>query len=327
MATLTCCWRWRVLTPYQQILDRLRKNEAPIALAEPAITLPDAGLLAEEIDYDPSTRSFLITSIREAKIVRVRRDGSATDFASSPDRWPMVALKIDARRRRVWATEVAFEGFVFTPKSAWGGSAVLCFDLTTSRLLRRIEGPPHTSLGDMALAPDGDPIVSDGDGGGLYRVTNGAITAIDNTNFISPQTSALLRGTDQVFVPDYARGVAAFSLADRRVSWLNVDDADKVALDGIDGLYAWRGSLILTQNGTTPERVLVLGLDSSRTHIVSQKVIEQATPGFADPTHGVVVGDTFWFIVNSGWAQLDERGNVKPGAPLTPARILRYSLD
>jgi hypothetical protein len=315
------------LPEYRQILARFRKNEAPITLAEPAVTLHDAGLVAEDIDFDAGTRSFLITSIREAKIVRVRLDGSMTDFAASPDRWPMVALKIDAARGRVWATEVAFDGFVFTPKTAWGRSAVLCFDLGTGRLLRRIEGPPHTSLGDMALPRDGDPIVSDGDGGGLYRVTNGAIAAIDTANFISPQTSALVPGTDQLFVPDYARGVAAFSLADHRVSWLNVDDADKVALDGIDGLYVWRSSLIVTQNGTTPERIVVLELDPSRTRVVSQKVIEQATPGFDDPTHGVVVGDSFWFIANSGWAQLDEHGNVKPGATLTPARILRYKLS
>ena len=315
------------LPEYQQILTRFRKNEAPVLLARPAITLTDAGLLPEDIDYDPGTRSFLITSIREAKIVRVRLDGSTTDFAASPDHWPMVALKIDAARGRVWATEVAFDGFVFTPQAAWGRSAVLCFDLATGRLLRRIEGPPHTSPGDMVLAANGDPIVSDGDGGGLYRVMNGALTAIDTTDFISPQTPAVMPGTGQLYVPDYARGVAAFSLDDRRVSWLNTDGSDHVALDGIDGLYIWRRSLILTQNGTTPERVLVLELDPSRMHVVAQKVIAQAAPGFDDPTHGVVVGDAFCFLANSGWAQLDEHGHVKPGAALSPAHILRYKLD
>jgi hypothetical protein len=315
------------LPEYRRLLDRIRRSAAPVALAQPAITIPDAGLIAEDIDYDAGRPSFLITSVREAKIVRVGLDGAIADFAASPDHWPMVALKIDAARRRLWATEVAFDGFVFTPKAVWGRSAVLCFDLDTGRLLHHIEGPPHTSLGDMVLAGNGDPIVSDGDGGGLYRVTNGAITPIDASDFISPQTAALVTGTDRLLVPDYARGIAAFSLADRSVSWLNADDADRVALDGIDGLYLWRHSLILTQNGTTPERVLLLELNASLTHVVAQKVIEQATPGCDDPTHGVVVGDIFWFIANSGWAQLDEHGNVKPGGSLTPARILQYKLD
>jgi hypothetical protein len=315
------------LPEYQRILERFRRNEAPVALARPAITLPDAGLIAEDIDYDAGSGTFLITSVREAKIVRIGHDGSASDFAASPDRWPMVAIKIDAARKRVWATEVAFDGFVFAPKDAWGRSALLCFDLDTGRLLRRIEGPPHTALGDMVLTADGDPIVSDGDGGGLYRVGKDAITAVDTTDFISPQTASVIPGAAKLFVPDYARGIAAFSLADGRVSWLNADDADKVALDGIDGLYVWHDALIATQNGTTPERVVMFGLDAARTHIVSQKVIEQAVPGLDDPTHGVIVGDTFWFIANSGWAQLDEHGNVKPGAALTPARILRYKLS
>jgi hypothetical protein len=317
----------RNLPEYQQILARFRRNEAPVLLAQPGIVLSDAGLVPEDIDYDPGSRSFLITSIREARIVRVRRDGSMSDFAASPDHWPMAALKIDAAHRRVWATEVAFDGFVFTPKTVWGRSAVLCFDLATGRLLDRIEGPPHTSPGDLSLTRDGDPIVSDGDGGGLYRVANGSISAIDTTNFISPQTSARVPGTEQLLVPDYARGIAAFSLVDHRVSWLNIDDADHVALNGIDGLYFRGHSVIITQNGTTPERVLLLNLDASLTHVVAQKVIAQATPGFDDPTHGVIVGHTFWFIANSGWAQLDEHGNVKPGAALTPARILFYKLD
>jgi hypothetical protein len=312
---------------YQRILARFRRNEAPVSLAEAAIALPDAKLLTEDIDYDAKTQSFLITSIREAKIVRVGLDGSVRDFAMSPDHWPMVALKIDAARGRVWATEVAFDGFVFTPQSAWGRSAVLCFDLGSGRLMSRIEGPPHTSLGDMALAENGDPMVSDGDGGGLYRVKSGTLTAIDTADFISPQTSALAPGTDRLFVPDYARGIAAFSLRDHHATWLNPDDVDKAALDGIDGLYVWHNSLIVTQNGTTPERVMVLGMDASRTHIISQKAIEQRTRGLGDFTHGVVVGDTFWFLANAGWDQIDEHGNVKPGAALTPARILRYDLD
>jgi hypothetical protein len=313
------------LPEFRQILDRFRQNEAPVSLGSPVFSLPDAGLLTEDIDFDPASRTFLITSVLEHKVVRATLSGTVTDFATSPDAWPMLAIKIDSARHRVWASEVALEGFTAAPKADWGRSAVLCYDLATGKLLKRIEGPPHTALGDMALAPIGDPIVSDGEGGGVYRLANGALEPINTTNFISPQTPVLLPG-DRLLIPDYVRGLAIHNLADGQLFWLNADGSANVALNGVDGVYLHQQQLLLTQNGTTPERVLLLDLDASLTRIESAKVIEQSSPGRGDPTHGVVVGDDFYYIANSGWNQLDDHGDVKPGSKLTAARILRYNL-
>jgi hypothetical protein len=58
--------------------------------------LLDANLLAEDIDYDPHAKSFLISGVLEKKIVRVTQGGKATDFAKSPSGWPMLAVKVDA---------------------------------------------------------------------------------------------------------------------------------------------------------------------------------------------------------------------------------------
>jgi hypothetical protein len=312
---------------YRQILERLRANESPIELGKTACTLPDAGLVAEDIDYDATTRTFLLTSILEAKIVRVGRDGALHDFALSPDHWPMVAIKIDPIRRVVWATEVAFDGFAIAPQGAWGRSVVLRYDLATGKLLSRIEGLPHTSLGDMVLTREGDVILSDGDGGGLYRLSREAMTKIDGSDFISPQTPALSPVGDLVFVPDYVRGIAIFDLKSQQVTWLNRDDTDKVALNGVDGLYIHGHSLLLTQNGTSPERVIQMDMDASMQHVIATRVIERGSAGNEDPTHGVLVDNNFYYIANAGWAQLDEHGRVKSGAKLTPARIMQYRLQ
>lgn len=219
----------------------------------PAFEMLDAGLVPEDIDYDSRSRSFLVMSILERKIIRIRPDGSVVDFAVSPDGWPMVAIKIDSARNRVWATEVAFDGFATVPKSAWDRSSVLCFELHSGRLLQRAE--LHSSLGDMVLTPNGEPIVSDGDSGVCYRMSNGRRTPINTRDFISPQTAALLHGGQQLFVTDYVRGVGKFDLRTGRVVWLNRNGEDKVALNGIDGLYIHCRALIATQNGTSPERV------------------------------------------------------------------------
>lgn len=313
------------LTAYKQVLAQLKKNEAPVSLGTLAYTLADAGILPEDMDYDASSRSFLMTSVLERKIVRLRPNGSLADFATAPDGWPMAAIKVDAARRRVWATEVAFDGLASVPQEAWGRSAVLCFDMR-GKLLQRIEGPAHSALADMVLTATGDPLISDGMTGTIYRVLGGHIEPINTTDFISPQTAALDRTSGSLLIPDYDRGIGRFDLKTGSVSWLNQDDADRVAVSGIDGLYLYQHWLIATQNGTAPERVMLFELDGEGKHIVASRVIEQSLAGGTDPTHGVVVGKVFYYVANSGWAQLDDHGNVKPGAKLTGARIMRFAL-
>jgi len=311
---------------YQQVLARMARNRTPVSIAQTAFTLPDPGLLAEDIDYDPQSKSFLITSVLEKKIIRAFPDGKAADFAPSPSHWPMVALKLDSARNRVWATEVAMNGYAFAPQSDWGRSALLCFNLHTGALLRRSEGPPHAALGDMALTPSGDPIVSDGDGGGVYRLQGDRLIEVDGNDFISPQTPAPLPDGHRAFVPDYVRGIGLLDLTTHHVTWLDYGHEFKAALNAVDGLYLDRRSLILTQNGTSPERVIRLQLDPALTQVVSQQIIEQATPTLHDPTHGVIVGDSFYYIANSGWDVLDAHGSLAPDSKLTPARVMVFRL-
>jgi sugar lactone lactonase YvrE len=314
------------LPAYKSILEHFRQNKTAVASSELATKLADAGLVPEDIDFDPQSKSFLITSVLEKRIVRVSSSGQSSAFASSPGEWPMLAIKVDAKRNRVWATEVALDGFSTAPKSDWGRSAVLCFDLNSGALRMRIEGPMHSALGDMALTEAGVPIVSDGDGGGVYRVEDGRLVLIKWKDFISPQTPALIPGRDLMMVPDYVRGIGILDLKDGQVRWLNRDGGAKVALNGVDGLYYVDGAIILTQNGTLPERVVRMNLDRSQTKVVSEDVIERATATLGDPTHGVVIGDWFYYIANSGWNVLDEHGDVKAGEKLSPGMVMRFRL-
>jgi sugar lactone lactonase YvrE len=305
---------------WEKLQNAFAANRSPLSLATTAFPLSDPALLAEDVDYDPGTNRFFITSVREKKIIATIQGGASIDFAKAPDNWPMLAIKVDSARSVVWATEVAMQGFSFAPRSDWGRSAVLCFDLGNGRLLRRIEGPQGSALGDMALASNGEVIVSDGDGGGLYRAsqTGSQLTRLDNGDFISPQTPAIDPDGRHIFVPDYVRGIAQLELATKKVRWLPMEN--KFALNGIDGLYFDRGKLIAVQNGTSPERVVVFTLDGGRSKITSEKIIERSTPAL-DPTHGVIVDGDFFFIANSGWDAIDDQGNMKPGAKLSLPRL------
>jgi hypothetical protein len=317
---------------FERLAKQMEGNRSPVQRGVAVTDFQDPNLVPEDIDYDPQTRSFLVTSVLEKKIVRISLDGTQKDFAVAPDGWPMMAIKIDRQRGWVWATEVALDKFVAAPEKDWGRSAVLCLRLADGKVIRRIEGPAHSALGDMALTPAGDVIVADGAGGGVYRIRatpdkpekSDAMERLDGGDFISPQTPALDPDGRRVFVPDYARGVGVLDLTTKEVRWIETNR--RHALQGIDGLYFHRGTLIAVQNGSSPERVVSFHIDPEFKQVVSEEVTERSTPTLGDPTHGVVVGESFYYIANSGWDSLDDDGKLKPNAKMTVAHIMKAEL-
>lgn len=304
----------------------MEANRVPVARSAVAFVLSDPELLPEDIDYDVRTRVFYISSVRGKKIITADAHGADEEFARSPDGWPVIALKLDIGRERLWVTEVALQGYAFAPAADWGRSVLLCFDLKSHALLRRVEGPHAAALGDMVLSGGGDVIVSDGDGGGVYRlaVNGSTLERLDRGDFISPQTPALHPDGRRLFVPDYLRGIAILDLATHAVQWIPMG---RFALNGIDGLYFTHGMLLATQNGTSPERVIAFHLDRSLQRVASEEIIERAGATLGDPTHGVVVGDDFYYIANSGWDVIDAHGTLKPGARVSNAHIMRIGLS
>jgi sugar lactone lactonase YvrE len=316
----------RKTASFPEIQRGMKENGSPISRASTAFQLHDSALLAEDIDYDPQGKAFFLTSVREKKIIAVDAAGAIHDFAKSPDDWPMLAIKVDSARGVLWATEVALKGFVFAPEANWGRSAVLRYDLKSGKLLGHIEGPRGSALGDMALTANGDAIVSDGEGGGIYRLlANGdQLERLDAGDFISPQTPAMHPDGKHVFVPDYVRGIGLLDIATKQVRWLSTED--RFALDGVDGLYFDHGKLIAVQNGSSPERVVAFTFDATLSRVTAETVIERATETLGDPTHGVVVDQKFYYIANSEWDVIDEHGNMNPGAKQSEPRLMKFEI-
>jgi sugar lactone lactonase YvrE len=305
----------------------MKENQSAVSLGTLVFRLSDPTLIPEDLDYDPNTKRFFITTVRGKKIITTDLAGTITEFAKAPDDWPLLAIKIDPRHGVLWASEVALTGFVFVPKADWGKSVVLGYDLKTGKLLHRMEGPHDSALGDMALTPDGDVIVSDGDGGGVYLIHAGGegLERLDGGDFISPQTPAVPSDGKKIFVPDYLRGIGMLDIAAKQVRWLNMEG--RFALNGIDGLYLEGQTLLAVQNGTSPERVVAFQLDPTFSKVVSETIIERSTETLGDPTHGVIIGNDFYYIANSGWDVIDDQGNPKPGTHPSEALIMRVPLS
>jgi hypothetical protein len=317
----------RALPRYAALHAAMAANDASKSVATNVFRLADAGLLPEDIDYDATTKLFYITSVMKKEILAVDMNGNAHVFAEGPDKWPMMAVKVDAARHLLWVTEVALDGLPWSPEEDWGRSALLLYDLGTGKLLHRVEGPMNAALGDMALTAEGDAIVSDNDHGVVYRVDHKKqeFERLNGDDFISPQTPAMLPGGQQVFVPDYVRGIGILNLKTKSVTWIPMDE--RYALSGIDGLYLSGRTLLATQNGTSPARVIRFELDPSLSRVASESIIERSTPTLGDPTHGVVVDGRLYYIANSGWDTMDEHGVAREGKTMSGALIMRVDLN
>jgi hypothetical protein len=316
----------RALPKYQQIYADMAANAVRQTSASEAFALQSTAQVPEDIDFDAPSKLFFISTVLGRQILQADLSGRMKLFANAPDQWPMMALKVDSKRRVLWATEVALDGFASVAKEYWGRSAILQFDLRSGKLLHRIEGPPKAALGDMGLSRDGDAFVSDGVHGGVYRIDRGslAVKRIDAGEFISPQTPAALPDGKHILVPDYVRGIGVLDLETKQVVWIPTEG--RHALSGIDGLYAVGNLLLATQNGASPERVVRFSLNEAKTGVLSEDILERATPTLGDPTHGVVVGNDFYYIANSGWDALDDHGNLLKGKELPTARVMRTKI-
>lgn len=299
----------------------------PVGTHQLLASMPASDLIAEDLAIDPRDGARYVSSVHAGTVLKfdAASKWSVAFTAADLSAWGVYALALDAPRERLWVGSVA--GAVSPPYQASdaGRAAILRLNLYSHVLQRRYElhdGKPH-AFGDMALGERGEVYVADGVGGGVYRIGPGDDAPLDSLlapGFVrSPQTPVPLPGGKRLLVPDYSRGIAVLDL--RRpgaISWL--PHPPELALYGIDGMYLHGRTLIAIQNGTNPERLLLLHLDAALTRVVSWEVALARADGLGDPTHGAVRGDRFEFISNSGWDRVADDGRLAmPAGATNPA--------
>ncbi len=299
-------------------VPELKRNAEAVKTGSLVFTLSDANLIAEDIGYDPATKHFFLSSVHEKKVLECDAAGKCEDVIHALPDMPLdalLALHVDAARGVLWVTSAGLNAETDFKAEYDGRSAILKFDLRTHKLIRRFEpgSAGKHALGDMTVAANGDVYVSDGTSGDVYVIRNGG-TSLQSLapagNFVSPQTPALNEDESLLYVPDYSNGIGIINLKSGAIDWVRW--AHPAALEGIDGMYWTKEGLIAVQNGTSPERIV-------RFHLVTEnivdefKVLEANWNGLGDPTHGVMVGNDFYYIVNSGWDRVGDDGVLKPG--------------
>jgi sugar lactone lactonase YvrE len=314
---------------YRPLAARFEKNAEPVVSSQIAFTFPEAELVPEDVAYDAKDHAFYVSSVRQRKILRIDSAWRVTDFTKEGQdgNGAMLALALDPERRVLWATSEGLPQARGLAAADRGRAAIVVYDLQSGRQLERYELPndgQQHEPGDMALGRGGEVYVSDGGTGAVYAVRRKKLETIVAAGGMmrSPQQPALTADGRRLLVPDYGGGIAVVELATGRADWMAHPKG--VALNGVDGLRLVGDTLWAVQNGTVPERVVRLTLDPAQQRVLRQDVLESASPDLGDPTHGIVVGDTYYFIANSGWDHMKEDGSVE-GA-LTRATLRRIPL-
>jgi len=301
---------------FQAILRKLATLTVPIGRSTVAFTLREKDLITEGVAHDPKTGAFLVSSVHRRKIVRIGNEGEVSDFVSQgrDGLFSAMALAVDATRNVLWVSTAAEPVMVDYREEDKDRSAVLEYDLTTGRLLGRLEPPasvPGGRLSDVAVGRAGELYVADPTTGCLYVLDPGQSALrvlVAPGKLISPQGLAPHPEGRWLFVADYVQGLFRVDLRDGSVRAL--ESPNDSVLTGIDGLFYHAGALVGIQNGVRPHRVLWAKLSMDGPAITEVETLERANPHFDEPTLGVLVGVDLYYVANSQYGAVGADGHL-----------------
>src|SRR5215207_2122020 len=269
----------RGLPATDSVINQFRKNQEPILRSTREVTVAEKGIVPESVAVDTRTGTFYISSVAKRKIVKVDGKARHSIFAdAAAGLWSVLGIKIDQKRRHLWAAVSAMAETPDLEKSEIGSAAVMKFDLKSGRLLKRFvlpNSPNRHVLGDLVLHPNGDVYATDSVSPAIYVVKSGRDSIepfIEGSVFVSLQGIDLSADHSSLFVADYSSGIFRIDLETKKVS--TVAPPPEATLLGIDGLYFHRNTLIGIQNGVNPQRIVRMYLSSDNQRIVRFEVLE-----------------------------------------------------
>ena len=317
---------------FKLILKQFEASKTPIINSTAAFTIHEKGLITEGLAYDPAAEAFFVSSVHKRKILSVNKSGEAKMLASEQDGlFSVLGMSVDAKRRHLWVTTTAFPQMVNFKKEEDGTSAVFKFDLRTRKLVKKYvlsNATKKHALGDLAIQSNGDVFTTDSLSPAVYliRAREDEIEPfLEDAGFASPQGLAFSSDERHLFMADYGTGLFDIDVKTKKVTHLA--PLAGATLLGIDGLYFHKGSLIGVQNGVTPQRVVRVSLSTDLARVERLEVLEANNPVFLEPTLGVLVKDTFYFIANSQWPLVDGNGKLAAEDKLRDPVVLKMNLD
>jgi sugar lactone lactonase YvrE len=306
---------------YAKVAKRFEANAHPIGTVKSELTIDRMGLIPEGMAFDG--KRFFVSSVRTKTIFAIGENGKAEPFATAP--YGVFGIVADAKRGVLWATTAGVPQVEGYTEDDRGKAALLRIELSTGRIIETLrpagDAPHH--FGDVTLAADGEVYVSDARASTIYRVSGSALEPFVQGVFSSLQGIAVSGNT--LFAADYSKGLFAIDRRTRDVHPVRVPASASVL--AIDGLYvAGERTLIGTQNGTSPYRIIRIELDRAGLAVTSVVTLLANSQLMGDPTLGVIARNRFYFNGNAQWDLFGADGKIADPVKLTEAVVLSVPL-
>lgn len=312
---------------FKAAVQHFAANRTPTANSQVAFTVPEQDFMAEGLTYDAATDLFYAGSILKAKIISIDKKGTVREFSSPQDKlWSVLGMSVDPKRNQLWVATSAISDLSLFGDNG-GKSGIFQYDLKTGKLLGKyfVKDTENAHvLGDVIVDSKGNVYTTDSNTPAIYILRSGSTeleTFLGPELFRSPQGLALSGDEKTLFVADYSRGIFAIDIASKAARKLT--SPATAVITGIDGLYFHKNSLIATQNGILPNRVLQLIPDPKFEKIETVKILESNHKAFGEPTLGVIVGDWFYYVANNQLGMFLGEDGVELSSPI----ILKLKLQ
>ena len=300
---------------YANATKRFAQNAKPVGTARHELTIERLGLIPEGIAFDG--KRLFVSSVRMKTIY----EGDKV-FATAP--WGVFGMAVDRKRGVLWATTTALpqvEGFRAEDK---GKSALLKVSLRDGRVLATLPAPEgEHHFGDVVVAADGAVYVSDSASPTIYRVEGEALVPFVKGPFRSLQGLAI--AGEKLYVADYSNGL--FAIDRRTLDVIPLRVPQNVTTLGIDGLSVFdERTLVATQNGTFPNRIIRIRLTPGGLAVASVDTLAANLESMGDPTLGVVANGRFFFNAIGQWDLFGEDGKISDPLRLREAVVLSVTV-
>jgi hypothetical protein len=288
--------------------------------AEVAFRLVEKDLIPEGITFDPSTKSFYVSSINKRKIVKIDELRKVSDFISSGQDGIGEVLGLKVAGGKLWSCSNLSNDTI-------SKAMIHQFDLSNGKLIRKwilpIKEERHL-FNDLAITAHGEAYISDSDFGAIYRVSTSEEKPelwIKDTRLRDINGITVVKDGD--IVANASNGFYKMNPVTKEVKELPFPGYFPL---GIDGLCTYQQSLIGIQNVVFPVSINQYFLNSDLDQIDKARVLVANHPKFDIPTTGTVAADWFYFIANSQLFNF-EKGKIKDPLKLKEVLIMRVRLN
>lgn len=309
-------------TDFQHVLnlaefEAIKKNQefltSKIEIPQ-TVELPLLQTHPESITYVKKQKSFFFGGVRDGNIWKYKEGDEPIVWAESPENsWAVMGLEVSPDGKTLWACTSAMNNFEDLDENDAGKVSVLKFSLKKGTLLETFALPANHTFGDLIIDNDGNVFISDGTANHLYWISEekGELELFYDASKTVFNMQGLTFNENQtaIYFSDYIDGFYQLTLDDKKL--IKLKSPKNLVIKGVDGLYFQNNSLIGLHNGTQPNRIAKYELNSAGDTILLRVTLAQAGP-LGEPTQGVIVDDSFYFIVNSPWGAYDREGNFSP---------------